>query len=177
MVKRDRIDMKRDVAVVVSQPGGEVVAQNERSLRVIGPGIGLPCWDVLGRAPLARALPCHPDCVGELLDDEDGHTQTNTIAIGRRKYSLCCAPVGGRVVSVVSELGEAEAPERGERLSPREVDILGSLSEGLETPAIAERLGIAASTVRTHVEHMRAKLGVRTRAALVARGFRLHYLK
>jgi DNA-binding CsgD family transcriptional regulator len=54
--------------------------------------------------------------------------------------------------------------------------VLRVLSDGKTTAAIATELGLSTSTVRTHVEHMRAKLGVGTRAALVARGFDLGFL-
>ena len=54
--------------------------------------------------------------------------------------------------------------------------MLRLLSEGLNTAAIAARLGRSEATVRTHVEHLRDKLGVSNRAALVARGFLLGLL-
>jgi DNA-binding CsgD family transcriptional regulator len=50
------------------------------------------------------------------------------------------------------------------------------LAAGEITSSMAERLEIRESTVRTHVEKMRDKFGVSTRAALVALGFRLGYL-
>ena len=58
----------------------------------------------------------------------------------------------------------------GERaLTPREREVLDLVAQGLTTPRIANELGIRPSTVRTHVEHAREKLGARTRAEAVAR--------
>lgn len=54
--------------------------------------------------------------------------------------------------------------------------MLQLLAEGETTGSVAARLELGESTVRTHVEHMRTKLGASTRAALVALGFRLGYL-
>jgi DNA-binding CsgD family transcriptional regulator len=53
-------------------------------------------------------------------------------------------------------------------LSPREREVLGLVARGLTTTRIAKRLGMRPSTVRTHMEHVRDKLGVRTRAQAVA---------
>ena len=54
-------------------------------------------------------------------------------------------------------------------LTPREREVLALLADGLSTRAAAARLGISPATVRNHVQHALAKLGVRTRAAAVAR--------
>ena len=57
----------------------------------------------------------------------------------------------------------------GAELTEREQEILELVASGLSDAQIARRLGIAAGTVRKHLEHSRAKLGVPTRAAAVAR--------
>jgi DNA-binding CsgD family transcriptional regulator len=54
------------------------------------------------------------------------------------------------------------------RLSPREHEILGLLSEGLTGQAIARRLVLSPETVRTHVRNATAKLGAKTRVQAVA---------
>ncbi len=59
------------------------------------------------------------------------------------------------------------------RLSPREHEVLTLLAEGLNGPAIAERLCLSPETVRTHVRNATTKLGAQTRVqavALVVRG-------
>jgi DNA-binding NarL/FixJ family response regulator len=58
-------------------------------------------------------------------------------------------------------------------LSPRELEILELLADGLNGQMIAERLFLSPETVRTHVRNATAKLGARTRVqavALVVRG-------
>ena len=74
------------------------------------------------------------------------------------------------------ETSESARPPARQLLTDREQQVLTLLAAGDETPAVAEKLNVSASTVRTHVEKMRVKLGVRTRAALVAVGFRFGYL-
>jgi DNA-binding NarL/FixJ family response regulator len=57
-------------------------------------------------------------------------------------------------------------------LTPRELEVLQLLAEGLSALDIAERLFISAKTVGTHVEHIFNKLGVRSRGQAVAVAYR-----
>jgi DNA-binding NarL/FixJ family response regulator len=67
------------------------------------------------------------------------------------------------------DFGGAEA----ERLSPREVDVLGELARGAANKQIAGRLGISEHTVKFHIASIFAKLGVSSRTEAVTRGVRL----
>ena len=58
-------------------------------------------------------------------------------------------------------------------LTPRELEILGMLAEGLGNKIVAARLGISEHTVKTHVASILAKLDAGTRAEAVAIGLRL----
>jgi DNA-binding NarL/FixJ family response regulator len=61
----------------------------------------------------------------------------------------------------------------GERpLTPRELEVLTLLAEGLAQPEIADRLEITSKTVATHIERILGKLGVRSRAQAVAFAYR-----
>src|ERR671917_875199 len=57
-----------------------------------------------------------------------------------------------------------------ERLTPRELEVLGLLARGKSNPQIAQELVISRATAKTHVERIIGKLGVsdRTQAALRA---------
>ncbi len=50
-----------------------------------------------------------------------------------------------------------------ERLSQRELEVLRLIEEGLSNPEIAEKLTLAPSTVKTHINNIYGKLGVQTR--------------
>lgn len=56
------------------------------------------------------------------------------------------------------------------RLTPRELEVLGLLAEGMTNKALAKRLGVGEKTVKTHVSSLLAKLELkdRTQAALYA---------
>ena len=51
--------------------------------------------------------------------------------------------------------------------TPRELDVLNLLSEGLDTTAMSERLGIAPHTVEWHVRHVLEKLRVHSKLQAV----------
>ncbi len=57
--------------------------------------------------------------------------------------------------------------------TPRELDVLRLLAEGLDTVTLAERLGIAAHTVEWHVRHLIEKLGVHSKLQAVIAAARL----
>jgi LuxR family transcriptional regulator, maltose regulon positive regulatory protein len=59
-------------------------------------------------------------------------------------------------------------------LSGRELDVLRLLRSDLDGPAIARQLGVSLATVRTHTQHIYAKLGVTSRRAAVRRAHQLN---
>jgi DNA-binding CsgD family transcriptional regulator len=59
------------------------------------------------------------------------------------------------------------ARDRLDRLTPRELEILGLMAEGLRNPDLVARLFLSESTVKTHVNHIFTKLAVRTRVEAV----------
>jgi two-component system nitrate/nitrite response regulator NarL len=58
------------------------------------------------------------------------------------------------------------------RLSPRELEVLRLVAEGLSTPQIAERLILSTATIKTHLQSVYEKLGVSDRASAVATAMR-----
>ena len=102
---------------------------------------------------------------------------------------LPLAATGAQVAAAVAALAEGlvvRAPahrdthgfaprEAGMRplLTPREVEVLALIGQGMSNKAIARRLAISAHTVKYHLEAIFAKLGVRSRAEAVTRGLRL----
>ncbi len=54
-------------------------------------------------------------------------------------------------------------------LTPRELEVLATLAEGMTNKAIARRLSISLHTVKFHIESLFRKLGARTRTEAVAK--------
>ena len=69
--------------------------------------------------------------------------------------------------------GERRRPSFGwDSLTPTELEVVRLAAVGLTNPAIGERLFISRGTVKTHLLHVFAKLGVHTRAELAAAAIR-----
>jgi two-component system, NarL family, nitrate/nitrite response regulator NarL len=59
------------------------------------------------------------------------------------------------------------ASAAGEHLTPREVETLELLAEGLSNRAIAQRLGVSERTAKFHVESILGKLGAESRSEAI----------
>lgn len=91
------------------------------------------------------------------------------VARGERFFS---PSVAGHLADFVRRT-EVPPPLEGEYgLTHREVQVLELARQGFDAKRIARDLGCSYATVRTHFDHIRAKLKVVTRAEAVARFFR-----
>jgi DNA-binding NarL/FixJ family response regulator len=118
----------------------------------------------------------HPDhaAVLRLGDDGDWDTLPPDAAAEQLGAAIAALAAGLSVrVRSAPAGGFAAAPEPQLLLTPREVEILGALSEGLSNKATARKLEISQHTVKFHVESLFRKLGVRSRAQAVVKGLGL----
>jgi DNA-binding NarL/FixJ family response regulator len=74
--------------------------------------------------------------------------------------------------SVASSLVGMVGPRPYERLSPRELEVLRLVAEGGTNQAVARRLLVSETTIKTHLLHIYTKLGVRDRAAAVSAAYK-----
>jgi two-component system nitrate/nitrite response regulator NarL len=66
---------------------------------------------------------------------------------------------------------DGPVPSSAGALSPKEKEVLGHLARGASTKAIADAMYVTQATVKTHLAHIYAKLGVRGRHEAIARAF------
>ena len=67
---------------------------------------------------------------------------------------------------------ETGAQSRVDRLTPRQVEILQRMADGMAPEEITERLGISPHTLRTHVQNILTKLGVHSKLQALALAIR-----
>jgi DNA-binding NarL/FixJ family response regulator len=77
-----------------------------------------------------------------------------------------------RRVAPETDASTSFAGSTGFDLTPRELEVLRLLADGLDQDEIAQRLFITPKTVATHIERILGKLGVRSRAQAVALAYR-----
>ncbi|WP_261974897.1 LuxR C-terminal-related transcriptional regulator [Curtobacterium sp. B18] len=110
-------------------------------------------------------------------------TAIRAVASGQSTFD---AAVGARLVAQLAGGGSPAAPpgpgpasspdaglrDRFPELTPREADVLERIAEGRSNPQIAAELFLTVPTVKSYVNQVFTKLGVRTRAEAVARVLR-----
>ncbi len=97
------------------------------------------------------------------------------------KAIVSCAKGHGYVPTHLASglANELKQRARGDSalLSPRELETVKMIADGLSVPQIAAKLHLAPTTVRTHVQNLYEKLGVSDRAAAVAEAMRRRLLE
>jgi DNA-binding NarL/FixJ family response regulator len=88
-----------------------------------------------------------------------------TIAAGE---ALLAPSITKRLIeSYVERAAPGRLPDWLHRLTEREQEVLGLVAEGLSNAEIASRLVVSDATVKTHINRLLAKLGVRDRVQAV----------
>lgn len=78
-----------------------------------------------------------------------------------------------RLLDVLGRGDAVQVPESNpDNLTPREVAVLGLIATGRSNSEIARELFVSDATVKTHINHLLAKTGMRDRAQLVRYAFR-----
>jgi DNA-binding NarL/FixJ family response regulator len=104
---------------------------------------------------------------GYLLKNTEPGELARAVRAAHAGDALLDPSVAARLLESIAEPADAEPRDA---LTPREREVLALIGRGYANKRIALELGIAEKTVKTHVGHVLAKLGVsdRTQAALHA---------
>lgn len=146
----------------------------------------------LPHAPLVLALLAHPD-VDELAsllaagadsvlvrsaDGDEVADAVRRMAAGERVLSPALTPLLPGALRAAADGGAAAPAGKGDGpgLTAKEREVLAGLARGQSTKDIAAELFVSAATVKTHLAHIYAKLGVTDRSGAVARAVELGLL-
>ena len=116
-------------------------------------------------AGIAHAI--EAGAVGALMKSAENESLINAIR---------AVHAGKRVIPAVVKRLMAEDPPVP-KLSPRQLEILASITRGLSNNDIAKQLGIGKASIKTHVLALFQKLGAANRAEAVAIALRKQLLK
>jgi DNA-binding NarL/FixJ family response regulator len=103
--------------------------------------------------------------------EQDLRDATTATARGERVVS---PDVAMQLAGSWRQSGEEGGPSP---LTPRELEVLQLLAEGLTNQEVGTRLGLSARTIKTHVQNLLSKLDVPDRTGAVARAFRLGLIR
>ncbi|MER7458884.1 response regulator transcription factor [Micromonospora sp. NPDC126480] len=101
---------------------------------------------------------------GYLLKDAPREELVRAVRAAARGEAVLSPSVAGRL------MGRLRQPA-GDPLSQRELEVLTLVAKGASNREAAARLFISEATVKTHLLHLYAKLGVNDRAAAVAAAY------
>jgi DNA-binding NarL/FixJ family response regulator len=105
--------------------------------------------------------------VGYLLKEASFDYMVETIRSAHRGESFCSPRMAASLFSRVAELAGERIPKRSIKLTPREVEIINKIAEGLSNKEIALQLSIEAQTVKNHVHNILDKLQLHNRLEAV----------
>ncbi|MDP2311572.1 MAG: helix-turn-helix transcriptional regulator [Pseudomonadota bacterium] len=158
----------RPIPILLAGPDGQVQHANPAATALLGAAPCITCDELVRAEDPQGGRVCKTGCPNGFAPDEQ--RDHGLVKIRGRGWRLICSAVSD---SLVVTLLPAAAPVATPRLSAREKEVLQLVAGGLTGHRIARRLGITPATVRTHVEHIRDKLGVRSRSQAVARALAL----
>ena len=188
------LDAAPDIDVVGTASSGEAAVELAAELRPDVVLMDLRMTGIDGDEATAQIVAGRPETrVIILTTYENDDAILRAISAGASGYLLKAAPedellAGIRAVAAgevalapsVSRLlvqrAAAPATPSAPELSPRELEVLRLVSQGLSNRAIGERLYVGEATVKTHLLHVFAKLEVADRTRAVTRAMELELL-
>jgi len=82
-------------------------------------------------------------------------------------HMTLAAALQARLLAAAAPPDVPERTQLPDGLTPREADVLGLIGAGFSNREIAQRLVVSEATVKTHINHLFAKIDARDRAAAI----------
>lgn len=153
-----------------------VISWNRAAERLTGvqaaEALGRHCWEVLGGLGEAGDLVCHAGCSNARLAREGFPVPCHALVIrtdrGRARVAMSTVALGdGRLLHVLT----TGTPRRNAAvaLTPRQRETLELMAAGLQAKAIAARLMVTETTVRTYIRAILRELGAHSQLEALAK--------
>jgi two-component system, NarL family, response regulator NreC len=152
-----------DVAVLdLNMPGGSTL-EAIPVIRAESPGTGIVVLTMQHEPAYAREA-LAAGAQGYVLKDAAEHELVQAVRLAARGESYLNPRLGAQIAATL-------ASGRADELTKREVDVLNLVALGHTNVEIGQRLYLSVRTVETHRARIMQKLGLGTRAELVAYAF------
>jgi PAS domain S-box-containing protein len=141
--------------------------------------VGRRCWEVLGGVGEDGAVICHAGCANARLARErfpiPSHSMLVRTSSGRARVDVSTISLrDGRLLHVLV----GRRPRASTlALTPRQREVLELMSERRSAKTIAERLGVAETTVRTYIRLILRELGAHSQLEALAKARRAGLLQ
>ncbi|HSR68610.1 MAG TPA: response regulator transcription factor [Acidobacteriota bacterium] len=158
--------------LVEAGPSTGGLPSNIRRLRSVCPNVKVL---ILGLEDCERKILQYVQsgACGYLLKKESFDDLVGVIEAAYNNEFKCAPNIASRVMARIQELVKScdGTMDTDPELTPRELEILELIAEGLSNKEIAQRLDISPSTVKNHVHNLLAKLKVGRRGKAVWCGY------
>ncbi|MDQ3723295.1 MAG: response regulator transcription factor [Actinomycetota bacterium] len=194
------VELEPGLEVVGEAANGREAVQLARRARpdLVLMDIRMPELDGLSAARQVLALPQAPRVLMLTTFDEDENVY-DALRIGTSGFLLKASPpeqlleairlvgsgkalidpaVTKRVIDAFSRQPPPRPPPPGiEQLTPRELEVLRLVARGLNNAEIAATLVVSEATVKTHMNRLLMKLGLRDRTQAVVLAYEAHLVR
>jgi PAS domain S-box-containing protein len=147
--------------------------------------VGRRCWEVLGGRNERGDIVCHPGCAIARLAREGWPVRCQTVLVnaahGKRRVDVSTVEVDDadrRLFAHVMVPRREPAFQRAAcvRLTPRQLQVLDLLADGVPAKVIAARLALAEATVRNHIRAILIALATHSQLEAIAEARRLQLI-
>lgn len=180
MAEHGRIDLQEtlqhvNVPAAIADWDGVVTWENRAAEEIVGEMVGRPFWSVVApedAGTVQRALERKRG--GEAITDYEVDVITREGTRRRAQISTVTIVGGDRAHAIfgIALVGPPRDKGRASDLTPRQTEVLMLLGEGASTDQIAAMLHLSRETVRNHIRHILAALGVHSRLEAVVHAHR-----
>jgi PAS domain S-box-containing protein len=187
MTERSERAFRSGDALFTFDPELTIVSWNPAAEELTGvsadEAVGRHCWEVIGGHDEDGTMVCHQGCSTARLALEGWPVPCQVLHIKARggcrtvRVSTVAVDDEGRHLLHLMVPADSQSPPAPESLTARQHEVLRLLAGGLPAKVIARRLGVAETTIRTHIRAILVELGTHSQLEAISKARRLQLVE